>query len=101
MVVTLANFVPRAGQEADRITELGTHCLAWTDDCSLEEEGKEMQEEDDMHEQMQEEDDTHEQMQEDEHKPSPLLEDNECGEVEGRGESDPKASPGDETRGRV
>ena len=74
MVVTLVNFVPRTGQEADRIAELGTHRLAWTDDSSLEEEGDEMQEEDDTHEQTQEED---------ERIPPTLLEDNECGEVEG------------------
>ena len=74
MAVALANFVPHAGQEADRIAELRTCRLAWTDDSSSEEEGKEMQEEDDVHEQMQEED---------EHIPPPLLEDNERGEVEG------------------
>ena len=45
--------------------------------------GEEMQE-DDMGEEMQEEDDVHEEMQEaDEHIPPPLLEDNECREVEG------------------
>ena len=74
MAVVLANFVPHASQEADRIAELGTHCLAWTDDSSLEEEGEEMQEEDDVHEQAQEGD---------EHIPPPLLEDNKHGEVEG------------------
>ena len=94
MVVALANFVPRTGQEVDCITELGTHCLAWTDDSSSEEEGKQMQEEDDMHEQTQEEDDMHEQMQEeDEH---PLWEDNKHGEVEGWGEPNPKALPGNQ-----
>ena len=74
MVVALANFVPHTSQEADRIAELGTCRLAWTDDSSLEEEGKEMQEEDDTHEQVQEGD---------EHIPPPLSEDNEHGEVEG------------------
>ena len=60
MVVTLANFLPCASQEADHITELRTcHLLAWMDESSLEDEGKEMQEEDDAHEQMQEEDDEH------------------------------------------
>ena len=54
MTVVLAIFVPHAGQETDHIAELGTHRLAWTDDSSSEEEGKEMQEEDYMHEQMQE-----------------------------------------------
>ena len=83
MAVMLANFVPRTSQEADRIVELGTRRLAWTDDSSSEEEGKETQEEDDVHKQMQGEDDAHEQTQEDEHIPPPLLEDNECGEVEG------------------
>ena len=100
MALALANFVPHAGQEADCIAELGTRHLAWTDDSSLEEEGEETQEEDDMHKQMQEEDDTHKQMQEDERIPPPLLEDNEHGEVEGRGEPDPKAPPGDETCSR-
>ena len=75
MPVALANFVPHTSQETDRITELGTCHLAWTDESSLEEEGEEMQEEDDMHEQMQEEDD--------ECIPQPLLEDNEHEEVEG------------------
>ena len=38
MAVMLANFVPHAPQEADRISELGTrHLLAWTDDSSEEE----------------------------------------------------------------
>ena len=87
MAVALMNFVPRASQEADRIAELGTRRLAWTDDSSSEEEGEEMQEEDDMQEG-------------DEHIPPPLLEDNECGEVEGQGEPNPEAPPGDETRGR-
>ena len=51
---------------------------------------------------MQEEDDVHKQMQEgdDEHIPPPLLEDNECKEVKGRGESNPKTPPGNESRGR-
>ena len=76
MAVTLANFVPCAPQEADRIAELWTHCLlAWTDDSSEEEEGKQMQDEGDKPE-------------EDEPK-----------EVEGQGESNPKAPPGDEMRG--
>ena len=83
MVVALANFVPRTGQEADHIAELGTCRLAWTDDSSSEEEGEKTQEEDDAHEQTQEEDDTHKQMQEDECIPPPLLEDNEHGKVEG------------------
>ena len=74
MAVALANFVPHISQEVDRIAELGTCHLAWTDDSSSEEEGEEMQEEDDVHEQMQEED---------EHIPPPLLEDNKHGEVEG------------------
>ena len=47
MAVTLANFVPRASQGADRIAELSTHhLLAWTNDSSEEEEGKQMQEKD-------------------------------------------------------
>ena len=74
MAVALVNFVPHAGQEADRIAELGTCRLAWTDDSSWEEEGEEMQEEDDMHGQMQEGD---------EHIPPPLLEDSKHREVEG------------------
>ena len=81
MAVTLANFVPHASQEADHIAELGTRHLAWTDESSLEEEGEEMQEEDD------------------ECIPPPLLEDNEREEVEGRGESNPEAPPGDEMHG--
>ena len=89
MAVALANFVPHAGQEADRIGELGTCRLAWTDDSSLEEEGKEMQGEDDALKQMQEGDDKH--------IPPPLLED-EHEEVEGQGESNPEAPPGDEMR---
>ena len=91
MVVMLAIFVPHAGQEADHITELGTHHLAWTDDSSSEEEGEEMQEEDDAHEQT---------WEGEEHIPPSLLEDNERGEVEGRGEPNPKAPPGDETCGQ-
>ena len=92
IAVTLANFVPHASQEADRIVELGTHCLlAWTDESSSEDQGKEMQEEDDVHEQTQEGDD--------ERIPPPLLEDNEHEEVEGWGESNPEALPGDETCG--
>ena len=94
MAVALVNFVPRAGQEADHITELGARRLAWTDDSSSEEEGEEMQEEDDTCEEMQEEDDTHDETQEeddvhketweaDEHIPPPHLEDNEHGRVEG------------------
>ena len=72
MMVMLANFVPCTPQEADRITELGTrHLLALTDNSSLEEEGKQMQEECDKPE-------------EDKHK------------VEGWGESDPRVPPGDE-----
>ena len=48
MAVMLVNFVPHTPQEADCIVELRTHCLlAWTDDSSLEEEGKQMQEEGD------------------------------------------------------
>ena len=90
MAVMLANFVPHAGQEADRIAGLRTCRLAWTDDSSLEEEGEEMQEEDDMHKQAQEGD---------EHIPPPLLEHNEHGEVEGEGELNPKAPPGDKTCG--
>ena len=90
MAVVLANFVPRAGQEADRITELGAHRLAWTDDSSSEEEGEEMQEEDDTCKETQEEDDMHEEMQEaDECIAPPHLEDNEYGEVEGQGDPDP------------
>ena len=80
MTVALVNFVPHAPQEADHITELGTHrLLAWTDKSSSEDEHKGMQEEDDECEQMQEEDDECKQMQEgdDEHIPPPLLEDNE------------------------
>ena len=73
MAVALANFVPRAGQEADRIAELGTCRLAWTDDSSSEQEGEEMQEEVDMHEQVQEGD---------ERIPPPLLE-HEHGELKG------------------
>ena len=57
MVVVSANFVPHAGQEPDRIAELGTLHLAWTDDSSLEEEGKEMQREDDAHEQAEDSED--------------------------------------------
>ena len=73
MVVALANFVPHTPQEADRIMELGTcHLLAWTDDSFSEEEGEQMQEEGD-------------EPKEDERK-----------EVEGWGESNPKAPPGDE-----
>ena len=64
MVVMLANFVLHAGQEVDCIAELGTRRLVWTDNSSSEEEGDEMQEEDDTHEQMQEEEDVHEEMQE-------------------------------------
>ena len=46
-VVTLANFVPCIPEEADRIAELGTHCLlGWSTDSSLEEEDEQMQEED-------------------------------------------------------
>ena len=70
MAVTLANFVPHASQEADRIAELGAHRLAWTDDSSSKEEGDKMQEKDDMHEEMQEEDDVHEEMWE--YTPTPL-----------------------------
>ena len=82
MAVALAKFVPSAHQEADCITELGTcHLLAWTDESSLENEGEETQEE------------------EDECIPPPLLEDNECGQVEGWGESNPEAPPGNEKRG--
>ena len=88
MAVTLVNFVPRTGQEVDHLAELRTHRLAWTDDSSSEEEGEEMQEEDDSHKQMREEE---------ERIPPPLLEDNEHGVGEGRGEPDPKAPPGDET----
>ena len=78
MAVALVNFLPHAGQEVDHITELRTrHLLAWTDESSLEDQGEEMQEEDDTHEQMQEGDDKH--------IPPPLLEDNECEEVEGWG----------------
>ena len=74
MVVALANFVPHAPQEADHITELRTcHLLAWTDASSSEEEGEQMQEEGD-------------EPKEDEHE-----------EVEGCGESNLKAPPGDET----
>ena len=91
MAVVLVNFVPHTGQEADRIAELETRHLAWTDESPLEEEGKEMQEEDDVHEQTQEGDD--------EHIPPPLLEENECEEVEGRGESNPEVPPGDEMHG--
>ena len=88
MVVVLANFVPCTGQEVDRIAELRTHhLLAWTDESSLEDQGEETQE-DDAHEQMQEGDD--------EHILPPLLEDNDCEEVEGRGESNPEAPSGDE-----
>ena len=71
MAVALANFVPHTPQEVDHIRELGTHhLLAWTNDSSSseEEEGKQMQEEGDK----------------DEHK-----------EVEGWGESNPKAPPSD------
>ena len=83
MVVALANFVPCASQEVDRITEAGAHCLTWTDDYSSEEEGEEMQEEDDTCEEMQEEDDVHkETWKADERIPPPHLEDNEHGEVE-------------------
>ena len=39
MAVALANFVPCADQEADCIAELGTCCLAWTDDSSSKEKG--------------------------------------------------------------
>ena len=46
MAVALANFVPHVGQEVDHIAELGARCLAWTDDSSSEEQGKEMQEDD-------------------------------------------------------
>ena len=82
MVVALANFVPRTHQEADHIAELGTHhLLAWTDEFSSEDECEEMQEEND------------------EHIPPPLLEDNECEEVEGWGKSNPEAPPGNETHG--
>ena len=73
MAVTLGNFVPCASQEADRIAQLGTRRLAWTDDSSSE-EGEVTQEEDDAHEQAQEGDECI---------PPPLLEDNEHGEVEG------------------
>ena len=73
MVVTLANFVPCTTQEADRIMELGTHhLLAWTNESSLEEEGEQMQEEGD-------------EPKEDERE-----------EVEGWGESNLRAPPGDE-----
>ena len=72
MAVTLANFVPHASLEADRIAELGAHHLAWTDDSSSKEEGDKMQEKDDMCEEMQEEDDAHEETWEvDEHIPPP------------------------------
>ena len=92
MAVTSANFVPYASQRADRIAELGTrHLLAWTDKSSSEDQGEEMQEEDDVHKQMQEGDDKG--------IPPPLLEDNECEEVKGWGESNPEVPPGDEMRG--
>ena len=92
MAVTLANFVPRTGQEADHIAKLRTHrLLAWTDESSSEDQGKEMQEEDDAHEQTQAGDD--------ECIPRPLLEDNEHEEVEGWGESNLEALPGNETCG--
>ena len=74
MVVTLVNFVPHSPHEADHIMELRTcHLLAWTDNPSLEGEDEQMQEEEDK------------QMQEDD----------ECKEVEGQGESNPKAPSGD------
>ena len=65
--------------------------IGWTDESSSEDQGKEMQEEDDVHEQTQERDD--------ERVPPPLLEDKEHEEVEGWGESNPEALPGDETCG--
>ena len=66
----------------------GSHRRALDTLPGLEEEGEEMQEEDDAHKQMQEGD---------EHISPPLLEDSECGEVEGQGEPDPEAQPGNET----
>ena len=57
----------------------------------MEDEREGMQEDDEC-EQMQEE--------EDEHIPPPLLENNEHEEMEGWGESNPKALPGDKTCGR-
>ena len=73
MAVALANFVPCAPQDVDRIMELGAcRLLAWTDNSSSEEEGEQMQEEGD-------------EPKEDEHE-----------EVEGWGVSNPKAPPGDE-----
>ena len=57
--------------------ELGTrHLLVWADDSSLEEEGEQTQEEGD--------------------KP----EEDECEEVEGWGESNPEALPGDKMHGQ-
>ena len=91
--MAVTNFVPCTHQEADRIAEFRTHrLLSWTDESSLEDKCEETQEEDDMHEQMQEGDD--------EHIPPPFLEDNEHEEVEGQGESNPEAPPGDEMHGR-
>ena len=97
MAIVLVNFVPRASQEADRIAELGARRLTWTDDSSSKEEGKEMQEEDDMREETQEEDDMHKETWEaDERIPPPRLEYNKHGEVEGQGDPDPEAPPGNE-----
>ena len=77
MVVALANFVPCAPQEADRIAELGTRCLlAWTNDSLEEEEGEQTEEEGDEPE-------------EDKGK-----------EVEEWGESNPEAPPSDEMHGQ-
>ena len=76
MAVALVNFVPCIPQEADCIAELGTHCLlAWTDSSSSEGEGEQTQE-----------------------KGNEPKED-ECEEVEGQGESNPEALPGDQMHG--
>ena len=57
--MALANFVPRAPQEAACIARLRTHCLmSWLDDSSLEEEDDDdgqVEEEDDYDGQAEEE----------------------------------------------
>ena len=72
-VVTLTNFVPHVPQEADPITELGTHhLLGWSTDSSLEEEDKQMQEEDVKLEGDEPEGDEHEEIGQGEADPKPL-----------------------------
>ena len=80
MAVTLVNFVPHIPQEADRLAELGAHCLlGWTNDSPSDEDDEQTQEEDELEEDEPEEDEPEEARAQEEEDPTDVEEEREMG----------------------